>query len=245
MSENIIEVNNVTKKFNFNKGKSIFESIKNKSPNSRNSKLVALENISFEVKKGEVLGIIGYNGSGKTTLLQVIAGVYQPDSGNIVIRGTMAPILHIGTGFHKELYPEENIILYGMLLGFSKNEIKEKINDILEFAELKHFSTMKLKHFSSGMRARLGFSTILQLNPDILLIDEVLSVGDIKFKKKSLEAFSSFKDKGKSILLATHSIGTVVDFCDRVLLLHKGKIMNIGEPKEIINEYKKMSSTLK
>ena len=167
MSENAIEISNISKTFEINKRQSIFQTIRNTKSKSKLKTITALDDVSFSVRKGEVMGVIGRNGSGKTTLLQIIGGIYQPDSGVINVEGTMAPILQISTGFHPELEPEENIILFGMLLGFSKNEIKKRVESILQFAELEKFSTMKLKHFSSGMKSRLGISTIFQLNPDI------------------------------------------------------------------------------
>jgi len=243
--ENVLEVKNVTKIFPYNRQKGIFNRIKNIRALSEQKNLTALDNVSFTAKKGEVLGIIGLNGSGKTTLLQVIAGIYQPDSGTVQVNGTLAPILHIGTGFNQELYPSENIVMYGMLLGFEKKEIEKKVNSILKFAEVEQFSSMRLKHFSSGMRARLAFSTMLQLNPDILLIDEILSVGDINFREKSSKALFSFKDQGKTILLTTHQLGVLNDLADRVLLLHHGQILNIGEPTEVIQKYKELSQSNK
>jgi len=244
LSENIIEVKNVTKIFTYNKQKGIFNRIKNIRHTDTQKNLTALDNVSFTAKKGEVLGIIGLNGSGKTTLLQVIAGIYQPNYGTVQVNGTLAPILQIGTGFHQELIPRENIVMYGMLLGFAKNEIEKKVNSILQFAELEQFSMMRLKHFSSGMRARLAFATMIQLNPDILLIDEIMSVGDINFRQKSTKAFFSFKDKGKTILLATHQFGVLNELADRVILLHHGKILNIGEPNEVIQKYKELTHSL-
>lgn len=240
MSETILEVNNLNKTFLINKSKGPIEFLRKIRSNRNVQVIKALDNISFSVSKGEVLGIIGLNGSGKSTLLQVIAGIYQPDSGNIKVNGVIAPILHIGTGFQPELIPSENIIIYGMLMGFAKKDIKNKIDNILEFAELKEFSNMRLKHFSTGMRARLAFSTMLQMNPDILLIDEILSVGDVKFKKKSYEAFSKFKAQGKTILVATHSLTTLPNLCDRAILIHKGKMIFVGTPDEAIKKYQEI-----
>ena len=152
-------------------------------------KLDVLQNISFEVKKGEMLGIIGFNGSGKTTLLKIIANIIKPNSGKITVSGKVIPFLELGTGFNGELTAKENIVLYGLLLGFSKKEIKKKVQEIIKFAELEKFLDTKLKNFSSGMYARLAFSTAIQVDPDILLVDEVLSVGDISFQEKSFKKF--------------------------------------------------------
>ena len=241
MSDYIIEIKNVTKTFRITKrrGLSRFLDVYN---NSKNDRIKALDNISFNVSKGEFIGIIGLNGSGKTTLLQIIAGIYQPDQGEIHVRENLAPILRIGAGFQQELVPKENIIMYGMLLGLSKSEIISKVDDILKFAELEKFSSMKLKHFSSGMKSRLAVSTVFQLNPEILLLDEILAVGDINFRDKCIKSFLSFKNSGKTILHATHSINMLKQLCDRAVLLHMGKILEIGEPENVIQKYKEISN---
>jgi ABC-type polysaccharide/polyol phosphate transport system ATPase subunit len=200
----------------------------------------ALNDISFSVKSGEMIGIIGSNGSGKTTLLRTIAGIYQQDSGRITTNGMIAPVLQLGTGFADELDAYENIIMYGMLLGIKKDVIKSKIHEIVSFGELNGFLNMKLKNYSSGMRSRLAFSTILQVEPDIMLVDEILAVGDQAFKEKSYEAFKSFKKKGNSILYTTHNLERLSDLSDRVIFMDKGNLVNIGNPEEMIKEYKKM-----
>jgi len=237
--KNSVIVQNVTKHFKLEGSPKIF----GKSTNSKNSNqrgFNALEDVSFEVAKGEMLGIIGLNGSGKTTLLRTIAGIYKPDSGIVKVNGTVAPILNIGTGFHPELNALENITMYGMLLGISKKDIKEKIPSIIEFAELEKFSFEKIKHYSSGMKARLAFSTVLQINPDIILVDEVLAVGDQRFKEKSFIEFSSFKKRGKTILYTTHSLDKVYKLLDRVIILHKGRIVAIGKPEEATKKYEEL-----
>jgi len=241
LSDYIIEIKNVTKTFRLAKRRG-FSSFLNVHDNSKDNRIKALDNISFSVRKGEFIGIIGLNGSGKTTLLQTIAGIYQPDEGEIHVKGTLAPILRIGAGFQQELIPKENIVMYGMLLGLSKPEIITKVDGILKFAELEKFSSMKLKHFSSGMKSRLGISTIFELNPEILLLDEILAVGDINFQDKCIKSFSSFKDKGKTILHVTHSLNTLKQFCDRALLLHMGKILEIGDPEDVIQKYREIST---
>ena len=239
MSENAIEVKNISKIFQINKKHNFFKKF-NKINSKNPQTITALKDISFTATKGEVLGIMGLNGSGKSTLLQIIAGLYRPNSGSVKVNGTLAPILQLGTGFQPELGPRDNIMNYGMLMGLTKNEIKNRIDKIIEFAELEKFSKMKLKNFSTGMRARLAFSTILQINPDILLIDEVLAVGDIKFKEKSYAAFSSFKEKGKTILITSHNTFTLNNICDRILLINKGKMISIGKPKEVIEKYREI-----
>lgn len=248
MSNYAVELKNITKIFridtrNHKLRRELFlDKQKNVSAKAVSKNFLrALDDVSFYARKGEVLGIIGLNGSGKSTLLQVISGIYQPDSGDVRINGTLAPILRLGTGFNEELFPSENIVLFGILLGIPKKTIESKVNSILEFAELSEFLHLKLKHFSSGMKARLGFSTVLQLNPDILLIDEILSVGDIKFRKKSFEAFLGFKEKGKTILLTAHQMYVMKDICDRVLLLDKGKVLMIGDPDEVTKKYQDLN----
>ncbi len=242
MSDYAISLENVSKTFQLNKGQSVFEKLRDKQQNFKlPAKLIALDHLNFKVSKGEILAIIGLNGSGKTTLLRIISGIYQPDFGSVKVNGKLAPLLHVGTGFQQELVASENIINYGLLLGMSKSEIAEKIDHIIEFAELEKFSRMKLKHYSSGMRMRLAFSTILQTNPEIILLDEALAVGDKSFREKSYEAFQSFKEKGKTIVYATHSLGKIEEFSDRVILLHQGRIISIGEPSQVLKEYQKLT----
>jgi lipopolysaccharide transport system ATP-binding protein len=202
--------------------------------------LHVLNDVSFSVKKGEMLGILGKNGIGKTTLLRLIAGIYKPDAGTITINGKLIPFLAIGTGFHPELTAIANVKLYSILLGISRNEIKNKLDEIIEFAELEKFADSKIKHFSAGMSARLAFSTAIHMDPDVLLMDEIISVGDLSFQQKSYDACMSLKNKGKSIILVTHSMQPVRQFCDRAIFLNKGKIESIGNTEEVVTEYEKM-----
>ncbi|MDH3203054.1 MAG: ABC transporter ATP-binding protein [Nitrosopumilus sp.] len=231
---------NVSKIFDSIKSKGKFGPDKNKVLPKKNDKFVALENISFRVPQGEIFGIIGNNGSGKTTLLRTIAGIYHQNQGKITINGRMAPLLNIGTGFNAELVAKENIVLSGMLSGLSKSKIKSKVDEILEFSELKEFENMKLKHYSSGMRARLAFATAIQINPDILLVDEILSVGDYSFRKKSYAAFYAFKKNKKTILYVSHNLDAMAKLCDRILLLRHGKMIMLGNPKEVIEKHKEI-----
>ena len=240
VENNSVIVENISKSFTLKRTKSIFGKLMDIKKTNRKQVIQSLDNISFTVQKGQMLGIIGLNGSGKTTLLRIIAGIYKPDNGSVQVNGKMAPLLQIGTGFHPELNAQENIVMFGLLLGLEKKQIEEKVDSIIDFAELKDFTQMKLKNYSTGMRARLGFSTALQVNPDILLVDEVLAVGDMAFRKKSSEAFLSFKEKGKTILYTTHSMKNISELSDRVLLLDKGKIIMIGEPKETIQKYREI-----
>jgi len=233
-----IVVENITKTFKL--AKPIGEYLQRFNNGKVSDRLVALDKVSFTVKEGEMFGIIGVNGSGKTTLLRTVAGIYKPDSGVVSVKGRMAPLLQIGTGFSNELNSSENIVLSGMLLGIPKSEMKKKISQIIEFAELQDFSGMKLMHYSAGMRARLAFSTALQVDADVLLVDEILAVGDLGFAEKSFNAFLSFKEKGNTILYSTHNLTKLPNLCDRVLLLNKGKVVMIDEPNKVIEKYREL-----
>lgn len=208
-------------------------------------KLTVLKNISFSVKKGEMLGIIGFNGSGKTTLLKIIGGIYRPDSGVIITNGKLTPFLELGAGFNGELTARDNIILYGVILGLTKKEIKERIDDIAKFADIERFLDTKLKNFSAGMNARLAFSTAIQVEPDIMLMDEILSVGDISFQEKSFNTFLEFKKQKKTIVFVSHVIDQIETLCDKVLWIHDGVIQKYGEPVSVINEYKQFAEKKK
>ncbi len=233
-----VHVENVSKTFKLEKPRGIFNIAK--SGLNASKTLVALDDVSFQIQKGEVLSIIGLNGSGKTTLLRIIAGVYRPDKGSVQVNGTLSPLMQLGAGFQNDLNARENIIMNGMLLGLSKHEIESRVDSVIEYAELEKFSNMQIKHYSSGMRARLAFATAMQINPDILLVDEILSVGDKDFRKKSYESFLSFKKDKKTILHATHSLEKIPELSDRVLLLDKGKNVMIGKPEEVIKKYQEI-----
>lgn len=240
MSENAIEVRDVSKSFRIyhEQRNSLYEVISGFfSKHKYYEELLVLDNISFDVKKGEMFGIIGRNGTGKTTLLRLLSGIYRPDAGSIKVNGTLIPFLGLGIGFQPDLTAKANVILYGRLLGFSKKKIQSREKQIIEFAELEKFEDTKLKNFSSGMYARLAFSTAVQVDPEIVLMDEVLSVGDIGFQKKSHDTFLSFKKRGKSIVLVTHDLKTIKDNCDRAMFLNDGKIQSIGEPQKVIDAY--------
>jgi len=240
MTEDAIVVSNLTKTFKMISNNETSGKLK-RLINPKKIFLTAVDNVSFKVKKGETLGILGSNGSGKTTLLRLITGIYSPDSGSVRLNGKLAPILHLGTGFHKELDAEENIILSGLLFGISKKDMQSRIPKIIEFAELEKFRNMKLKHYSSGMRSRLAFSTALEVDPDILLIDEVLSVGDMAFRKKSYEAFNSFMEKGKTILYVSHNLDKMPELCDEAVLLDHGKLILKDKPEIVIQKYKDLA----
>ena len=198
----------------------------------------AVNNVSFEVKKGEILGIIGKNGSGKSTMLKALAGIFCPDSGTIDLKGHTVSLLSIGVGFQKEVTGRENILLSGMLLGFSEEEIREKMPQIIEFAELGKFIDMPVKTYSSGMYSKLAFSITAILETEIMLIDEVLSVGDIRFKKKSFKKMRELiQDNDRTVMVVSHSVETVRKLCTRVIWLHDGKIIQDGPTEEVLDAY--------
>jgi ABC-2 type transport system ATP-binding protein len=228
-----IKVTNVSKSFSWN-----YNLISDLFRRTPRKKLHAVKDVSFEVNEGEILGIVGANGSGKTTLLRIISGIYQPDSGHVSINGRLAPILQLGAGFNGELNAIDNITISAMLMGVSKKEISSKTKQILEFADLKNYEDLKIKYYSSGMKARLSFATAMQIDPDILLLDEILSVGDRGFKKKSYDLFLRFKEEGKTIVFTSHSLEAHLNISNRVLVMDKGKLVFTGEPKEGIEIYK-------
>ena len=199
---------------------------------------VAVKGVSFYVREGEILGIIGKNGSGKSTMLNSLAGIFSPDSGTIDLHGHSISLLSIGVGFQKEMTGRENILLSGMLLGFSEKGIKEKEEEIIQFAELGKFIDMPVRTYSSGMHSKLAFSITAILETDIMLIDEVLSVGDAKFKKKSFKKMKDLiSDEKRTVVIVSHSIDTLSSLCDTVMWMHEGEIKKIGEPKEVLDEY--------
>src|SRR5438067_2158801 len=184
----------------------------------------ALKHVSFQVAEGEMVGIIGRNGSGKSTLLKIIAGVYIPTSGEVAVNGSIAPLIELGAGFHHELTGRENILLNGLLLGLTKRQVKEREERILEFAELGDFIDSPVKQYSSGMYMRLAFSVAIEVDPDILIIYEILAVGDASFREKCYERLRNFRDRGKTIVLVSHDVNMIKLFCDRVLLINKGEL---------------------
>lgn len=196
-----------------------------------------LKDISFEINKGEFFGIVGRNGSGKSTLLKLMAGIYNPEEGNIQINGKLVPFIELGVGFNPELTGRENVFLNGALLGFDRKQMEAMYEEIVEFAELERFMDQKLKNYSSGMQVRLAFSIAIQANSDILLLDEVLAVGDESFQRKCYEYFSKLKKEKKTVILVSHDMEAVKRFCDRALLIEKGKVKNEGSPQEVASQY--------
>jgi ABC-2 type transport system ATP-binding protein len=197
----------------------------------------AVKDVSLEVPHGQMAGLIGRNGSGKSTLLKIIAGVYQPTAGRVEVKGSLAPLIELGTGFHHDLTGRENILLNGLLMGYSKREMQEREERIIEFAEIGDFIDAPVKQYSSGMYMRLAFSVATEIDPDILLIDEILAVGDAPFQQKCIERMQSFRQAGKTIMFVSHSMLQVARLCDRVILIDQGTIMADGPPDEVIAVY--------
>ncbi len=240
MSKIAISVQNISKTFKIPKEKNstlrgAFVNVLKK--NKGYEKFEALSNVSFEVEKGEFFGIIGRNGSGKSTLLKILAGIYNPDKGEVKINGLISPFLELGIGFNPELSGRDNVYLNASVLGLTKKQIDGKFDDIVAFSELKRFIDQKVKNYSSGMQVRLAFSVAIHANRDILLMDEVLAVGDSNFQGKCMEEFNKYKDAGKTVILVTHDIATVQRYCDRAMLLRSGKVVMIGDPEKVGNKY--------
>jgi len=202
-----------------------------------------LEDISFEIKKGEFFGITGRNGSGKSTLLKLLAGIYTPSSGNIQVNGKLTPFIELGVGFNPELTGRENVFLNGALLGFNRKDMDLMYDDIVAFAELEKFMDQKLKNYSSGMQVRLAFSIAIRAQSDILLIDEVLAVGDVNFQNKCIAVFEEIKRRGTTVVFVSHDMEAVRRFCDRVILMEKGKITKSGAAQSVIDEYLELNVT--
>ncbi len=205
----------------------------------------ALKDINIEIEKGSTLGIIGRNGSGKSTLLKIITGIYKPTTGKVEVRGRIASLIELGAGFHPEFSGRENILINGTVLGLSKKEIQDRMEDIIKFAELEEFIDAPLRTYSSGMYVRLGFSVAVHVDPDILLIDEVLSVGDRSFNQKCQEKLYEFRNAKKTMILVSHDLDSIERYCDHVVLLEKGKIVDSGSPKRVIDTYRQMVANLK
>ena len=201
--------------------------------------LYALRDVNFTVEEGEMFGIIGQNGSGKSTLLKILAGIMRPTSGTVETSKTVTPFLELGVGFQVDFTAVENIRVYGIIMGLSEREIEGKIDEILEFGGLEKFRDTKLKNFSTGMYVRLAFSTAIQTRPEILLLDEVLAVGDLEFQKKCLSILDKFKREGVTIIFVSHDLASVRNHCSRTLLLAKGEQVMMGETREVVDRYEK------
>ncbi|WP_283736864.1 polysaccharide ABC transporter ATP-binding protein [Clostridium perfringens] len=231
-----IRVKDLTKKYKLYQKRS--ERLANAFGKEKNIKeFYALKGVSFEISKGECVGIIGHNGAGKSTLLKLLTGVAFPTSGEIEINGRLASMLELGSGFNPELTGMENIYFNGSLNGLTKEEIDGKLKDILEFADIGNFIEQPVKNYSSGMFARLAFAVAINVDPDILIVDEILSVGDVGFQVKCMEKFNEFKKKGKTILYVSHGLGTVKKFCDRAIWLQKGEVVDDGNSVIVVERY--------
>ena len=204
----------------------------------RKSSFTALKDINFKVFAGETIGFVGINGAGKSTILGLLAGVLKPSSGQVTVDGRIAPLLELGAGFHTELSGRENILLNGILLGMLKREVEEKIDSIIEFSELEKFINQPIRTYSSGMLARLGFSVAVHCEPDILLLDEVLSVGDRDFQKKCIEKMLGFKRSGKTIVFVSHSAEQINQICERAIWIHQSEIHLMGKSEEVLSAYR-------
>jgi ABC-type polysaccharide/polyol phosphate transport system ATPase subunit len=197
----------------------------------------AIEDVSFTVPKGRTLGVIGRNGSGKSTMLKLVAGITKPTTGTVRVNGRISALIELGAGFHPEISGRENVFINGIMLGLSKREIAKRFDEIVEFAEMKDFIDAPVKTYSSGMYMRLGFAVAIHVDPDVLLVDEVLAVGDEGFTHKCLDKFAEFKRRGRTILLVTHALGMVERFCDEALWLDRGRMKGMGDPKRIVGAY--------
>src|SRR5262250_1707281 len=202
-----------------------------------NETFPALTDVSFVVPKGSTYGIIGRNGSGKSTALKLVAGITKPTSGAVDVQGRISALIELGAGFHPEISGRENVFINGIMLGLSKREIQQRFDDIVDFAELREFIDAPVKTYSSGMYMRLGFAVAIHVDPDVLLVDEVLAVGDEGFTHKCLDKFAEFRRRGKTILLVTHSLNLVERFCDEALWLDAGRVQTVGDPKRVVGAY--------
>lgn len=242
-NDSALRIKNVSKSFDLphQKADSIKSIFVNPFQRYTNEKQKALNGISLDIKKGEFFGIVGRNGSGKSTLLKCIAGVYGVDEGEIIRNGSLVPFIELGVGFNSDLSGRDNVYLNGAMLGFSREQMDDMYNEIVEFAELEKFMDQKLKNYSSGMQVRLAFSIAIRAESDILLLDEVLAVGDSAFKQKCNNYFYDLKNSGKTIILVTHSMSAVEEYCTRAMLMDKGEVLSVGKPDEITDLYNELN----
>ena len=241
----MIKIENVSMKFNleiekdFSMKQAFVDLFTKKKKKKKNDHFWALKNVSFTVDKGEVVGLIGSNGAGKSTLLKVVSGVMKPTSGKVTVQGVISPMIELGAGFDGNLTARENIYLNGAILGYSKKFLDSKFDEIVEFSELKDFLDVPVKNFSSGMTAKLAFSIATVVNPEILIVDEILSVGDLKFQEKSKKKMMEMIKGGTTVLYVSHSLDSIKDLCTKVVWLEHGKVIKIGDTKKICDAYYK------
>ena len=240
----MIDINNVSMRFNLGIEKNFsfkmaFIGIFDKSKRPKKEEFWALKNVSLHVNKGEVVGLIGSNGAGKSTLLKLVSGVMKPTKGKITVNGAISPMIELGAGFDPELTARENIYLNGAVLGYSKKFLDEKFEEIVEFSELRDFLDVPIRNFSSGMTAKLAFSIATIVNPEVLIVDEILSVGDIKFQEKSKSKMLEMIKGGTTVLYVSHSLDSIKQLCDRAMWLENGEVQMIGNAKEVCDKYYK------
>lgn len=240
----MIKIDNVSMKFNLEiekdfSMKQAFVNLFTKKKKKKNDDFWALKNVSFIVDKGEVVGLIGSNGAGKSTLLKVVSGVMKPTKGKVTVQGVISPMIELGAGFDGNLTARENIYLNGAILGYSKKFLDEKFDEIVEFSELRDFLDVPVKNFSSGMTAKLAFSIATIVNPEILIVDEILSVGDLKFQEKSKHKMMEMIKGGTTVLYVSHSLESIKDLCTKVVWLEHGKVVKIGDTKKVCDAYYK------
>lgn len=234
-----VEVEHLWKTFRIphEKRTTLFERLTGFFRSNEYETFTVLKDISFSVEEGDSIGIIGDNGSGKSTLLKLAANILRPTSGKIRVLGKVTPFLELGIGFQPDLTARENVGIYGAIMGLSNHEANDKLDEVLDFAGLKKFEDTKLKNLSSGMQVRLAFSTAIQTDPDILLVDEALAVGDMEFQQKCFDVFSRYKREGVTILFVSHSMDAVKRFCDKTLLLKRGEQVSFGDTEKVIDDY--------
>ena len=242
MHKKMIEVKNVSMKFRMsdepiNSLKEIFTTAV--TGKLKFNEFLALDNVSFELEKGKTLGLIGKNGAGKSTMLKLISGIMKPTSGTIITRGNIVPMLELGAGFDLELTGRENIYLNGAILGYSKEYLESKYEEIVDFAEIREFIDMPIRNYSSGMMARLAFSIASVVSPEILIVDEILAVGDVAYQEKSFNRMKELMSGGATVLFVSHDLEKIEEMCDKVMWLDKGKLIMFGDTEEVVKEYKK------
>jgi ABC-2 type transport system ATP-binding protein len=238
-----IEVRNVSKTFRIptNRVPTLRERLLRPLQGQEHRELHALDDVSLDVPRGEFLGIVGRNGSGKSTLLKLIASIYRADRGTIRVAGRLAPFIELGVGFHPEMTAYDNVVMNGVMMGLTRREARRHFEEVVDFAELQEFTELKLRNYSSGMRVRLAFAVMVQVDADVMLIDEVLAVGDAGFQQRCSETFFDLRDRGKTIVLVTHSMPDVMTYCHRATLIERGRIEAVGDPEDVSTRYTEMN----